>query len=96
MDIVSQQQEVLARLRRARNVMQKLMPYVSDGKKEKWQFEIEFVEGAILDGKNKEKPPNPDWVEQMELTLLMSIDMINAVEDSLTDEQLENLMEAIA
>lgn len=96
MDIVSQQQEVLARLRRARNVMQKLMPYVPDDRKEKWQFEIEFVEGAILDGKNKENPPNPDWVEQMELTLFMSIDMINAVEDSLTDEQLENLMEAIA
>jgi len=96
MDIVSQQQEVLARLRRARNAMQKLMPYVPDDRKEKWQFEIEFVEGAILDEKNKEPPPNSDWVEQMELTLFMSIDMINAVEDSLTDEQLENLMEAIA
>jgi hypothetical protein len=96
MDIVSQQQEVLARLRRARNVMQKLMPYVPDDRKEKWQFEIEFVEGAILDEKNKETPPNSDWVEEMELTLFMSIDMINAVEDSLTDEQLENLMEAIA
>lgn len=96
MDIVSQQQEVLARLRRARNAMQKLMPYVSDDRKEKWQFEIEFVEAAIMDGKNKEIPPNRDWVEQMELTLLTSIDMINAVEDGLTDEQLENLMEAIA
>jgi hypothetical protein len=96
MDIVSQQQEVLARLRRARNVMQKLMPYVPDDRKEKWQFEIEFVEDAILDEKNKETPPNSDWVEQMELTLFMSIDMINAVEDSLTDEQLENLMEEIA